>query len=230
MYTHLTTPPNIREFTVEDPNEAFDDLRDQCDLRYLRTHNPDFAALRINTAIPTDKLAGSAHIPTDHIIPGEIREHVMRQTKTMPRQFDRLVEMHTLSFIPTLNRSRNRITRREKSSNEHDRAYYFWRLYAKQRLYVHNRDLLLQLEHDERVERLEATLDGVQEGYVKILEKVESQAAGDVKATNGSTTEGTAPPKARKRKVVEDADDDEDEEEAEPVVVNGSGSKKIRVQ
>ncbi|KAI7282860.1 histone acetyltransferase type B catalytic subunit, partial [Hortaea werneckii] len=52
MYTTLTQPPNILEFTVEDPNEAFDDLRDLCDLQYLRAHNPTFASLRINPNIP----------------------------------------------------------------------------------------------------------------------------------------------------------------------------------
>lgn len=222
MYRHLTAPTNIREFTVEDPNEAFDDLRDLCDLLALRGHVPEFAALRINTDIPADKLATSLPIPTDLIVPGAVRESIMKQTKLMQRQFDRLVEMHTLSFIPQLNRSRNRITRKEKCSNAHDKAYYFWRLYAKQRLYIFNRDQLIQLERNERVEKLEAALDGVQEGYVKMLEKIEAREGGE---PNGSAAvEGaSAPLKVRKRKVVSEEEDDDEEEDSE-------GTKRARVE
>ncbi|KAK5127845.1 hypothetical protein LTR85_004962 [Meristemomyces frigidus] len=223
MYTHLTRPTNVREFTVEDPNEAFDDLRDLCDLLSLRKHVPDFAALRINTGIPADKLAATSHIPTDLIIVGDVRESIMRQTKIMQRQFDRLVEMHTLSFIPPLNRSRNRITRKEKCSNEHDKAYYFWRLYAKQRLYIHNRDQLIQLERNERVEKLEAALDGVQEGYAKMLEKVEARESGLETNGNAAVEGASAPLKVRKRKVVSEDDDDDEKEEREE-------NKRARVQ
>ncbi|KAK5137902.1 hypothetical protein LTR08_006671 [Meristemomyces frigidus] len=231
MYTHLTAPANIREFTVEDPNEAFDDLRDLCDLRHLRHHLPAFASLRINTDIPASALASQAHIPTHLIVDGPAREHLLRSTKLTQRQFDRVVEMHTLAFIPPLHRSRNRITRKEKSSHPHDRAYFFWRLYVKQRLYVFNRDQLVQLEREERVEKLEAALDGVLAGYEGMLEKVGEGGGGrggDGNGNgngNGSTTEGaTAPPKARKRKVVDSEDEEEgDADGAEP-------GKKVRVQ
>ncbi|KAI7420617.1 histone acetyltransferase type B catalytic subunit, partial [Hortaea werneckii] len=221
MYTTLTKPSNILEFTVEDPNEAFDDLRDLCDLQYLRSHHPTFASLRINLDIPAETLKPSHHIPVHLIVPGDVRETLQRTTKIMPRQFDRLVEMHTLSFIPPLHRSRNRITRKEKSTNEWDRSFYFWRLYVKQRLYVFNRDQLVQAEREERVERLEAALDGVLEGYGKVLERVDAGAG---------EGEGVRP-RVRKRKVVGDEDEDEDEEDGEEggegVVGNGS-AKKVR--
>ncbi|KAI7190093.1 hypothetical protein KC352_g21799 [Hortaea werneckii] len=224
MYTVLTAPPNILEFTVEDPNEAFDDLRDLCDLQYLRTHNPTFASLRINPNIPPETLKPSQHIPVHLIVPGDVREALQRETKIMPRQFDRLVEMHTLSFIPPLHRSRNRLTRKEKASNEWDRTFYFWRLYVKQRLYVFNRDQLVQAEREERVERLEAALDGVLEGYGKVLERVES-ADGDAGGLEGEKVR----PRVRKRKVVGDEDEEEDEEEegGEGSLGNGS-AKKVR--
>jgi len=225
MYTHLTTPPNVREFTVEDPNEAFDDLRDLCDLLYLRRHSPAFAALRINTNVPAPQLASTAPIPTDLIVSGAIRESIMRQTKIMPRQFDRMVEMHTLSFIPPLHRSRNRLTKREHSANEHDKAYYFWRMYVKQRLYVFNRDQLAQVERQERIEKLEGALDSVQEGYAKMLEKVEArESEAAVEGDGGQmVVEGAAAPKVRKRKVV--GDDEEDDEEEEKA--NGEGSTAV---
>ncbi|KAK0276476.1 histone acetyltransferase 1 [Friedmanniomyces endolithicus] len=234
MYAHLTSPTNIREFTVEDPNEAFDDLRDLCDLLYLRANVPEFAALRINTdpaVLTPEKLLPGALIPTDLLVDGAARERIRRTTKIERRQFNRLVEMHTLSFIPASHRSRSRLTRKEKSSNADDRAYWFWRLYAKQRLYVHNRDELVQLERAERGVRLEAVLDGVLEGYAGLLERVEGREGAkgmEVEETEEEeeVVEGATKPTQRKRKkIVVDEDEDEDGEEdgmvGVEVVANG---------
>jgi histone acetyltransferase 1 len=146
MYRILTTPNNIYEFTVEDPNEAFDDLRDLCDLINLRRDDGDFCSLKLHTDIPSDQLVSMSDLPTDLIVPIATRDAIRKRTKLMPRQFDRLVEMHTLSQIPKLSRNRNRTTRKEKSSNPDDKAYYFWRLYTKRRLFLFNLDQLAQLE------------------------------------------------------------------------------------
>lgn len=235
MYKHLSGPANVCEFTIEDPNEAFDDLRDMCDLIMLRKDVPEFAKLRINTNVPTNRLALDAHVPTDIIVDGAARQRILKQTKLNERQFSRLVEMYTLSFIPGLNRSRTRITRKEKSSNEHDKTYYFWRLYAKQRLYVFNRDQLAQLEHEERVEKLEAALDSVQEGYSKMLEKVEekerSTGGRQANGSSCSTTEGASVPavKPRKRKVVEDIEDEDEDMAGVKTPVSQSSGKKVRI-
>lgn len=229
MYTALTAFPNVREFTVEDPNEAFDDLRDYCDLRHLRSHNPDFTALRINTNIAADRLKGETEIPTDLIVSGAARARIVQQTKIDLRQFNRLVEMHTLSFIPPHHRSKSRLTKKTNSSSEHDRAYYFWRLYAKQRLYVFNRDQLIQLERAERIEKLEATLDSVQEAYGKMVERVEAAEKQDGHARGGAMEEEQVfAARPRKRKVVEDEEDEEEDDEGGKVVLNGA--KKVRVE
>lgn len=233
---------NVREFTVEDPNEAFDDLRDLCDLINLRAHYPEFASLKINTDVPKDKLGPNINIPVDIIVPLPIRERIRQQTKIMPRQFDRLVEMQTLSFIPVLNRSRSRITRKEKATNENDKAYYFWRLYVKQRLYIFNQDQLAQVEREERVEKLESALDSVLEAYGKMIERVEARENG-MGAANGDgspAVEGATPSvaRARKRKIVDEGEDDEDaeDEDAEGLgedtserVVAVNGHKKSRM-
>ncbi|EMC99384.1 hypothetical protein BAUCODRAFT_31703 [Baudoinia panamericana UAMH 10762] len=228
IYTHLTSSPNIREFTVEDPNEAFDDLRDRCDLLRLRSTVPEFLNLRINTDIPADRLLPTEPIPTHLIItppaPTTL-DGIRAQTKLEKRQFDRLVEMHTLSLIPPPHRSRNRITRKEKSKNERDRAYYFWRLYVKERLYVFNREVLVQVERGERVERLEAAVEGVVEGYARMLEKlgrdemVEGER-GEGEVGGGEDDEvglraakGQQKKKKKKRKVIDEEDDGEDEDE-----------------
>lgn len=233
MYKHLTDPVNIREFTVEDPNERFDDLRDFCDLLHLRANNSDFAALRIQTDIPADKMDLKANIPTDLIVPVGVRKQIMRESKIMPRQFDRLVEMHTLSFIPPQNRSRSRISRKEKATNEHDQAYYFWRLYAKHRLYIFNKDQLAQLEHTERVEKLEAALDSVLEAYSEMTSKVEAR---EKAIQNGEMEEeqeevSTSFTK-RKRPVVADDEDEDGEagaEQDEATPITNGQKKKARV-
>ncbi|KAK0941016.1 histone acetyltransferase 1 [Friedmanniomyces endolithicus] len=238
MYAHLTSPSNIREFTVEDPNEAFDDLRDLCDLLYLRANVPEFAALRINTdtaVLTPEKLLPGSLIPTDLIVDGAARERIRQKTKIEQRQFNRLVEMHTLSFIPASHRSRSRLTRKEKSSNADDRTYWFWRLYAKQRLYVHNRDELVQLERAERGVRLEGVLDGVLEGYAGLLERVESRESAEgwgVEGEEEEVVEGATKPSQRKRKIVVDEDEEEDGEEDDMVGVEvvANGHKRPRAK
>lgn len=225
MYKYLTSPDNVREFTVEDPNDAFDDLRDRCDLMYLRANVPEFAALRINTSIPEKKMEKDSLIPVDLIVPLDVRKQISRDTKIMPRQFDRLVEMHTLSFIPRANRSRSRITKREKTTKPEDRAYFFWRLYVKHRLYVFNRDQLAQVEHAERVEKLEAALDSVLEKYEEIMDAVEARE----KANEEDGAASSAKIPKRKRRVIEEDDEDgEPGAEQDNVPSSTNGRKKSR--
>lgn len=230
MYSHLTTAENVHEFTVEDPNEAFDDLRDICDLRYLRAKVPQFASLRLNTELKATDLPATSDIPLDLILSltPETRTQLQRKTKLTDRQLNRLIEMHTLSSIPASHRSRSRITRKLKASNEFDRAFYLWRLMAKQRLYLHNRDLLAQVERAERVEKLEGVLEGVVEGYVALLErvdKVDGREGGDggdeIEVKEGAAAKG------RKRRVVDEEEEDgEDDSEMQVDQVPATNGKK----
>ena len=249
MYNTLAKDENVREFTVEDPNEAFDDLRDLCDLLNLRARFPEFKSLRINTDIPPEQLRSASDIPIDTIVPAAVRDQLRQRTKIMPRQFDRLVEIQTLSFIPPLNRSRSRITRKERATNENDKAYYLWRLYVKQRLYIFNRDQLAQVEREERIEKLESALDSVLEAYGKMVERVEVRerearernfapvngGGSPVVAGAASSAASSAAPssssqpvrgamRVRKRKVIDDADDDDDAED-EDVEGEGEGEE-----
>jgi len=222
MYTKLTTMPNVREFTVEDPNEAFDELRDLCDLRHLRATNPAFANLKVNTNVPAEKLKPTAQVPTELIISGT--DEILRKSKIDSRQFGRLVEMQTLSRIPPTHRSRNRITKKERSTNEHDKEYYFWRLYAKYRLYVFNYDQLQQIDLEERPEKVESALDSVIEGYVSMLEKVEAREQGI------ETVGGASKRASRKRKVIDDEDENEEwEDEDDDETVAHDRLKKARI-
>ncbi|OCK99112.1 histone acetyltransferase type B [Cenococcum geophilum 1.58] len=209
MFTLFVSTPNIYEITVEDPNEAFDDMRDYCDMLYLRTL-PAFASLSLPTALPASTLQKDADIPTDLILgPEETLTALRRAAKISPRQFARLVEMHLLSTIPPLHRSTARITRKEKSGHENDRRYYFWRLALKERLYRHNADQLAQMEQSERIEKVEETAKGVEADYTRLLEGVEKRAKwAKVQEANGSAAHGGK----RKKRVVDEEDEDDDED------------------
>ncbi len=91
---YLQQPQTI-EITVEDPNEAFDDLRDLNDLARLRAL-PEFSKIHINSdATPRAK----GPVPRDILDP-EALEQIRHKMKISPRQFNRVVEMHLLAGIP----------------------------------------------------------------------------------------------------------------------------------
>ncbi|KAL1305898.1 hypothetical protein AAFC00_004043 [Neodothiora populina] len=207
MYTFLIARNNVFELTVEDPNEAFDDMRDACDLVYLRDSEPDFDLLTINVDVETAKLKPNASIPVDDIVDGSTKKFIRTHYKIVPRQSARLVEMQTLSKIPTFNRNPARITKKEKSSNKQDRAYYFWRLYVKQRLYETHRDTLMELDHEDRIKKLEDTVNTVQADYERLLALAEKRAN---HATKVQLPVLGAARKERKRKVIvlDESDDD----------------------
>lgn len=126
--------------------------------------------------------------------------------------------MQLLSAIPSHNRQKARTTRKDKASDLNDRAYYFWRLVVKQRLYKHNLDQLAQLEPEERVEKLDQALSGVESDYVRILEEVERRVARMKKADvvmkeeedeKELGTKRRSLQKGKKRRVVEEEDEED---------------------
>jgi len=221
VFTNLITPDNIYELTVEDPNEAFDDMRDICDLLWLRKNSDDFASLKIETQIDSAKLKMNEKIPVDDIVSGDAKARIKKTSKIMPRQLGRLIEMETYSKIPKLNRSVNRITRKEKSTNEMDRAYYLWRLYVKQRLMIANLDTLAQLDREERIERLEATIENIQVDYDRLLELARKRAR-----SHDNQAGSTHSSSKRKKKVVVESDEGEDDAEAGDVAPVSSKKKR----
>ena len=214
MMDHFLRDINLFEISVEDPSEAFDDLRDLCDLRRLRAI-PAFSNLTVADIMPQDHLKSDAPIPVDLIVSSEVANNLRRQTKIFPRQFARLLEMHLLDKIPPLHRNTARITRKAASADSNDRRYYFWRLLVKERLYKHNYDALAQMDHAERIEKLEETIASVQEGYERLLARVDRSPAqandkdgDDLKAHLSLRDERVA--YRRKRTVIEDDDCESD--------------------
>lgn len=224
IFEDLVKKPNIYEIAVEDPNESFDAMRDFSDIVYLRKL-PAFQSLSIAPTLPPESLKKDSPIPRDQILGNGINLDALRhEAKIVPRQFNRVLELHLLSTIPPLHRNTARISRKAKSSNENDRKYYFWRLALKDRIYRQNADVLDQLDDpSEKVEKLEAAVDNQQDEYEERLQGVEKRAkwsAGEA-VSNGASSRSK-----RKRAIVVDDEDEEWEDMDDDSVAS---SKKVKV-
>lgn len=216
--------PNVYEIPVEDPNEAFDAMRDYSDIIYLRKL-PTFQALSLASSLPPESLRKDSPIPRDQILGnGADLTGLRHESKIVPRQFNRMVELHLLSTIPLLHRNKARITRKEKSSNENDRKYYFWRLALKDRIYRQNADVLDELRKDDPeqvVDKLEDAVDSQEAEYLERLQEIEKRQ----RWASGEASNNAGPRIKRKRAVVEDDEDDWEDLDDDSV----ASSKKARV-
>ena len=206
--TFLADPACI-EITVEDPNESFDGLRDFCDFSRL-TSNETFKQLQFKVPeLNPSKPRPGARVPTSTLYDRQLFDSLRRQNKIAPRQYARLLELWFLSHIPQYNREAGpiRLTQRGRSKDEADRAYYFWRLLVKQRIYKKNRDLLIQMEHEEKVEKLEETLNGQLEEYERLLDRIQLYSKGSSHDVQSATSGGSPSGLRKKRKIVEDDED-----------------------
>jgi histone acetyltransferase 1 len=174
------------EITVEDPNEAFDDLRDLNDLARLRKE-PDFKVLRINTKATPRR---NGPVPSDIVDRGAI-EKLRKRMKIAQRQFLRVTEMHFLSLIPIGVRQSLLVEKPKASGPElkaQEHGYHLWQLWVKTRLYKHNKDMLIQLDRAERIEKLEQALGGVEADYARLLRAMDSRSNGDANGKGGSSS------------------------------------------
>lgn len=188
IFAHYLKSEQTVELTVEDPNEAFDDMRDLADLNYLRTV-PEFGKVAINTAIslPSDK---SSAVPRDIVDP-KLLEDLRRKTKIAPRQFARLIEMHTMSQLPTSVKP-SFVDNKTTPTKADQHQYHLWQLFAKQRIYRQNRDLLGQIDPPERLEKLNESLSSVELEYARLLAahtRWASHYAAEIQSANGKRKE-----------------------------------------
>ncbi|CRK30546.1 hypothetical protein BN1708_005187 [Verticillium longisporum] len=166
IFEYYLANPLAMELTVEDPNEAFDDMRDLSDLTYLRTV-PEFAQVRVNTDInvPDDS---SKAVPRD-IVDSDLLDKLRRKTKIAPRQFARLIEMHTMSQLPASVQPSFGVDKKAKPTRAEAHQYRLWRMFAKQRVYRQNKDILGQIDLPERREKLNEALGSVELEYARLL-------------------------------------------------------------
>jgi histone acetyltransferase 1 len=212
LYSHIFDDyikhPQTTEITVEDPNEAFDDLRDIADLQYLR-QLPDFQALRINTDINIPKIGAAPN----NIVDKAACEAVRVKAKMAPRQFARVLEMYLMSKLPEpVQPGISPEKSAPDATKDQKHEYRLWRLMLKKRIYKHNKDALGELEIPERITKLDETVSSVEFDYARLLARAEEQqknlaeeqpkeaaAAAVASASNGSSANG-------KRKAVDDGE------------------------
>ncbi|KAL1843797.1 hypothetical protein VTJ49DRAFT_7507 [Mycothermus thermophilus] len=241
IYQNYLLHPQTVEITVEDPNEAFDDMRDVADLHFLRTMN-DFRALRINTELTIPK-----HGPApDNIVDKAAWEATRAKAKMAPRQFARVLEMDLMSRLPeavrpgievpegeeeaaaTNGKGKGKAPVRPRQTPEQEHEYRLWRLLLKVRLYKHNKDALGELELPERIAKLDETVASVEFDYARLLLKAEEQfqrmSAEGVEASNAAAA-ALAPVAAIGSTVKNGKRKAEENGEEAPVV-----SKKVRVE
>ncbi|KAF9533547.1 acyl-CoA N-acyltransferase [Crepidotus variabilis] len=167
IYNYILKSPNIAELTVEDPAEAFEDLRDKNDLQLLLSDERfleegvgkkpiDGKKRKVvkesSTGDGDNDNDGKLGPPVDRAW----REKWRRDLKIAARQFHRLIEMLILLKLEPTDRAKLK-------------AY---RLQVKERLYRFNFEVLAQMEQDERYEKLEETFQSVIEDYHRILQLV----------------------------------------------------------
>ena len=204
--------PTCTEITVEDPNEAFDDLRDYCDYTRLLT-NGTLDKITLSTNLDpklTTKRIG-VRVPTSKLLDMPLLESLRKKNKLAPRQFYRLVEMHLLSQISPHSRQAGtaRLTQRARATDKDDKAFYYWRLLVKQRVYKKNRDVLMQLDRTERIDKVEQTVGEVVGDYERLLRGLAERALkADGMAENGMENGSGERRERGKRKVIDDEEDE----------------------
>ncbi|KAF9265788.1 acyl-CoA N-acyltransferase [Marasmius fiardii PR-910] len=164
IYNYVLSQPHIGELTVEDPAEAFEDLRDKNDLITLLSNETFMKEAfgedavshgggrvgKVGRALKSKK--GKMGPPVEK----GWAEKWRVKLKIAGRQFFRLVEMLIQMHIDPLD----------------ERAMKAYRLQVKERLYRFNFEALMQLEKEERLEKLQETFENVQQDYERILNLV----------------------------------------------------------
>ena len=219
MIKTFLADPNCIEITVEDPSEQFDDLRDFCDYPRL-LNNGVLGRVELNTDIDPklSQRRPGIRVPTSKLLQTKKLEALRIEHKIAPRQFARLVEMHLYSKIaPHVRQAVNpdaRLTQKGRSSNPDDKAFFYWRLLVKQRIYKKNKDVLMQLDRQERGEKVNEAVGEQAGDYERLLRKMEER-----KEKGGSEWKR----ERGKRKTIVDDDDDDDED-----IEMGGNQKRMR--
>lgn len=176
--------PNVNEITVEDPSDVFEQMRDVAD--YHRLKNANLVTPKTLEARLDGKQKTRDWITAEKAV-----------AKMPQRQFMRIVEILLLEQI---------LLTRGSQQGELLSKYTY---YVKERLYRHNKDVLIQLERDERSEKLAETYENVYEDYENMLKRVGSDA---VKGKQRGVISGKRP-SSNLRNIAEGDDDEEEEEE-----------------
>ena len=227
IYDDILKDSTVRELAVEDPSEEFDVLRDINDWRTLE---PKFREANISINVepfPSTQKRRGGRLPSKTLLNVDALKQIRLQTKIAKRQFARQVEMYLLSLIPFSHRAAGGasltklLIQKTRATDPSDKAYYWWRLILKQRIYKKNKDQLQQLDLEERRPKVEDAARAQEDEYEKLLLAFAALASKDI-LENGSRSQTM---QERKRKIIEDDDDDDDEENAD----EGSDAKRAKI-
>ncbi|OGM45492.1 histone acetyltransferase type b catalytic subunit [Aspergillus bombycis] len=233
----LILPPHqARDMVPIYPNEAFDALRDTADFHILR---PEFLKHNVNinpdpyAALP--KTQRPRRVPTSALIPTKLLHDIRSTYKIASTQFAHVLEMFLLGEIPIKNRHAGGanmsrlLIKKHNAADPNERRYYWWRMLVKQRLFKRSRDILIQLEMSDRIEKLEETVTNVEEGYEALIKvftareealmakQEESGESPETAASEDSaTSSGDTPARDQRAKRKFTLEDEDEEEEGEP--------------
>ncbi|KAH9939593.1 histone acetyltransferase type B catalytic subunit [Amylocystis lapponica] len=189
IYQYVLTVPHIAELTVEDPAEAFEDLRDRNDLKMLLAHER-FMREGLGDAYAGSggsggDLLGHAHGILSNGVGsnggGKVMKTKRRAHAHAPghAQSGRLGPPAERTWLEKwridlklASRQFNRLVEMLmlKHLDQADtRAVKAYRLQVKERLYRFNYEVLMQLDKQERQHKLEETFQGVRDDYRRIL-------------------------------------------------------------
>lgn len=164
IFEYFHKQPTTYELTVEAPNEAFDDLRDVCDLAFLRK-NDEFNKLHIDKSVDVPKKG----LVPKLIVGNERIEAIRLEAKIAHRQFYRVLEMHLMSQLPDSVQPSMELDDKAVPTKAERRQLRLWQLFVKQRVYRKNRDALSELELPERIDKLQETVQSIELEYARIL-------------------------------------------------------------
>ena len=226
MTRTFLSDPACYEITVEDPSEAFDDLRDFCDFKRL-SENGTLSQITMNSDLDPKLVAKKigVRVPTAAILDLSLLENLRLKNKLAERQFWRLIELHLLSTIPHSIRGSGtaRLTQRARTKNPEDRKFYYWRLLVKQRIYKRNKDTLIQLDRLERIEKVEEAVGEQAGDYERLLAAMTLKELEKLENGQENANGATSSRKAKRKLIVDDDDDDDGGGTSD-----GSAFKKVR--
>ncbi|KAB5594101.1 Histone acetyltransferase [Ceratobasidium theobromae] len=169
IYQLVLRRQDVVELTIEDPSEAFEDLRDRNDLKMLFSLQ---AFMQEGQGSGPDDSSGKFGPPADKAWVEKWR----RDLKMASRQFHRLMEMIVLRGLDPSSKQAQKAFRLQVilffAMTEAELSSSLVPTQVKERLYRFNYEQLAQMEKDERLEKLEETFQSVRADYQRILATV----------------------------------------------------------
>lgn len=177
IYLSLLNRPDIAELTIEDPSEAFQDMRDKVDLRTLlsgkvfeviQPSTPSSSSTEAVKQALSEKSNGAE--PVAGFIPSmSWRDATKKEWKLAARQWARVLEMGLLTKLYEFEGNASLAKSKKKDREARETMY---RLMVKERLWRFNYEILAPMEKSERRETLQSTYESVKDDYERLLESM----------------------------------------------------------